>query len=269
MKKRHSIAILFSFVVVIAAMVGCGSDNDTPSPVVPDDHNGKTKSYLFVQNASSGTFLPDGNGNYTLTLKGISSQTVYFSDRPVRDAGQISTGAFVEGSCFSTQNPPNAAIDVMDGDESSDLVIAELLNPVYDAEAKTLQYTVHIIKDHNLSVDSFSKRRDDSLPESFGAVAVFIDDCPDLTISCANSAHNSPGKVVCCSCWSWDVVDCDFTKDCCSFERCQNNCKHMYGKDYSYIQACDGSWVNSYEDWENAIDNCVGPQPLYPTQAQN
>ena len=194
--------------------------------------------------------------SYTLTLKGISEQTVYFSDRPQRDAGQVSTKRFVEGSCFNSENPPNAAIDVMEGDESSDLVIVELFDPRYDASEKSLQYTVRIIGESNLSTDSFNKRADALLPEEFGAAAVFIDSCPDWMISCGDADGNSPGKVVCCSCWSWASLGCDFTDDCCSFERCQNNCKQMFGEDYHYIQACDESWVNNYADWEKALESC-------------
>ena len=40
--------------------------------------------------------------------------------------------------------------------EANDVVIVELRNPVYNAQAATLQYSAHILKDANHSVESFN-----------------------------------------------------------------------------------------------------------------
>jgi hypothetical protein len=64
-------------------------------------------SFLFVQNGTGGT-LTDS----TLTLTGANAKTGYFTDRPYREAGQISTfkflGLWVYGSDSFAENPPNA-----------------------------------------------------------------------------------------------------------------------------------------------------------------
>ena len=77
MKKGHWLKLLLGIGIILAIVAGCGKDSNNDS-VTPDTDNGKTRSYLFVQNAASGTFAGDGDGNYTLTLNGVSPQTHLF-----------------------------------------------------------------------------------------------------------------------------------------------------------------------------------------------
>jgi hypothetical protein len=68
-----------------------------------------TVNWLFVQTADSVTYQGD-----TLTLQGISPQTVMFADRPERVTGDASTAKFVEfwtseKSDFE-KDPPNATL---------------------------------------------------------------------------------------------------------------------------------------------------------------
>ena len=255
MKKSYLIKLLIGIVAIFAIIAGCGGSSDNAAPVVPDNDDGKTKRFLFVQNASSGTFVNDGSNNYTLTLKGVSPQTIYFSDRPVRDAGQVPMQKFLDTGCFKNSNPPNAAIDVLGASEANDVVIVELLNPIYNADTATLQYTAHILKDGNLSIDSFNTRKDDSIAESFGGVALFIDDCSNFKVYCVDKDGHKAGEMTCCSCFSWSQ-GCNLQKDCCSFDRCQNSCTNKYGSNYDYIQVCDGVWVNNLNDWYKGQNEC-------------
>lgn len=246
MKRKGFAVLLLISTIVLAVVAGCGSDND--NAVSQNDNTGKTGSYLFVQNGNSGTFVGNGDGNYTLTINGVSSQTIYFSDRPERDAGQVDMQTYLNSGCFSNTNPPNAAIDVLNGGEGNDVVIVELFNPVYDSNMATLQYTTRIIDDDH-SATTFNERRDASIPISFSAVALFIDDCPDRTTKCANGTGGfEVGTVVCCNCWSFNW-GCEFLHKCCSFERCQNQCINKYGEFHRYLQAGDGTWVDNYDDW--------------------
>ena len=105
MKKNYWIKFLFGIGIILAIVAGCGSDNNDNDSITPDPDDGKTRSFLFVQNAASGTFVSDGTDNYTLTLNGISPQTIYFSDRPVRDAGQVAMQQFLDSGCFNSNNP--------------------------------------------------------------------------------------------------------------------------------------------------------------------
>ena len=262
MKKNLWTASIAGFLLMAAVIAGCGSDSDSTAPAA-NKSAGKTKSFLFVQDAASGTFVDDGNGSYILTLHDVSPQTIYFSDRPVRDAGQVGMRKFLASGCFNSENPPNAAINVLNADQAHDVVIVELFHPVYDAETATLKYSARLLKDGNLSVTSLDARRDSSIPASFGAVALFIDSCPDWTIHCGNVRGEEAGTTTCCTCWSWSN-DCDFQEDCCSFERCQKNCTDKFGSENNLIYTCKaGGWVGSYEDWEKAKNETCFNGPIW------
>lgn len=155
---------------------------------------------------------------------------------------------FLDKGCFRSSNPPNAAIDVMSADKENNVVVVELLSPIYNADAQTLQYTARILKDINHSIDSLNTRRDDSIPDSFDAVALFIDDCSDFKVSCGTKDGHKAGEVTCCSCWSL-FGGCDFEKDCCSFNQCRGHCTNKYGSSNNHIEAYDGTWVNDLNGW--------------------
>jgi uncharacterized membrane protein len=77
--------------------------------------------YMFVQSAHSGSLIPvEGEMNYTLTLEGVAPQTIAFLDRPERVVAQVSMQKFLDGLGFSPENPPNAAIEILEGDEEGD-----------------------------------------------------------------------------------------------------------------------------------------------------
>lgn len=103
------------------------------------DEDSKIVDYLFVQNASA-VSLQDG----VLTLKGIAGDTLYFSDRPDRIVGRVTTGAFVEhwgtGDDSFKADPPNAVLAVLAQPEPQDIAVV-LREPrlvgddlVYDVE---------------------------------------------------------------------------------------------------------------------------------------
>jgi len=267
MVGKSFVKLLMLGVIVFYGITGCNNNNtntdiDNNRDIVQDDI-GKTINYLFVQNGTSGTFIANGDGNYTLSINGIASQTIYFSDRPVRKTGQVEMQKFLDTMCFGSSNPPNAAIEIMNGTEDSDVIIVELFDPIYNNNAATLQYTAHILKDANHSIASFNERNDVSIPTSFESVALFIDDCSDITVDCGivigraddysgNLIYKTAGQVTCCQCWSWG--ECDFYHDCCSFERCQNKCKSKYGEKAKWIRNPDTFW-NRVTASTNYVDN--------------
>ena len=70
---------------------------------------------LFVQNAQGFEVAADGR---TLTLKGLSPTTLFFSDRPVRIAGHYLTGEYLQfwkaGPDSFLKDPPNATLSVFE-----------------------------------------------------------------------------------------------------------------------------------------------------------
>lgn len=112
---------------------------------------------LFVQNAQSVTIDRD-----KLIMKGVSPTTLWFSDRPERLVGHLTTKAFMpfwsEGSDSFAANPPNATLSVLDGGKSEDIVV-ELRNPKLSNDE--LSYDVQVLAGN--------------VPTKGGACSLFID----------------------------------------------------------------------------------------------
>jgi len=114
---------------------------------------------LFVQTAKD---VVMGKGR--LTLIGVSPTTIFFSDRPKRIAGHMSTADFVgewqEGTGKESfhADPPNAALSIFTKDEIVDVVV-ELKNPRLAGGA--LVYDIDVLEE------------DEPIPS--GPVSLFID----------------------------------------------------------------------------------------------
>jgi hypothetical protein len=145
--------------------------------------------FLFVQSFESGSIAPkDGaDGTYTVTLQHGLGQTLYFSNRPERIVGVASTSQFLDGLGFSPDNPPNAALVFGSDDGGTDIAVVELTNPTYNEASSTATYDVSVLKNFESDVDmQFQESPADlsTVAASFGSAHLFIDDCPNDTISC-------------------------------------------------------------------------------------
>ena len=80
------------------------------------------------------------HGDYLLTLTGHSGETIYFSDRPEREFGEVKTNQFFQSMGFTPANPPNAALVVDAPDQEDDVLLLELFNAAYDEGTQTLTY---------------------------------------------------------------------------------------------------------------------------------
>lgn len=112
---------------------------------------------LFVQTSHGMSFE-----NGKLTLHTLAPTTLFFSDRPDRVTGHITSQEFVEswdkGPDSFKSNPPNAVLSIFHPDMVSDIVV-ELKEPVL--AGSQLAYTVEIL--------------DGEMPSSGGPSALFID----------------------------------------------------------------------------------------------
>jgi hypothetical protein len=221
------------------AIMPLGSAGSFKAPIVTCSASDKEVTFMFVQRAVSGSFVPvpGADGHYILTLNGIDPRTIYFSDRPERIAGEAPTGKFLQGLGFSEGDPPNAAIALADGKPEQDVVVAELRNPLYDPRARTLRYDVAVLQGFPRSsgLFSFSGRKDARLPEHFGEVSLFIDDCSDTHFTCQDANLNSCGKIKVGRCWNWSSFTCQICQSnqasacneafpsCCQ-GLCETNC---------------------------------------------
>lgn len=182
------------------------------------DDGTESVRYMFVQTAQSGSFVPvAGNESlFNLTLEGVSPQTIAFSDQPERVVGQVLMQQFIDNFFRSKECIPNAAIEVVGADEDHDVVVAELLNPNYDAANQTLKYTMKVLEQANHTYAEFNNRSDKTLMPTFGPAALFIDDCWDCWVVCGDSSGYQCGNdgFMTGQCWCWKApLECVTCKD--------------------------------------------------------
>ena len=114
---------------------------------------------MFVQIARTMT-----SDQTTLTLQDIAPSTLYFSDRPERVVGHMTTEQFVEqwteGPNSFFEDPPNAVLSYVGAGEDtpSDAVVV-LRDPV--VSGSSLSYSIEVLEG--------------AVPAESGAVTLFID----------------------------------------------------------------------------------------------
>ena len=141
----------------------------------------KQADFLFVQTAKSMSFDKSTN---KLSLDGVSSTTLFFSDRPERIAGNMKTTAFVPfwstGKDSFLKDPPNADLSILEGDKLRQIVVV-LQAP--ELKGDNLIYTVKVLQG--------------DMPAKGADVSVFIDviGMPRTPYSYAGDARRSYGRV--------------------------------------------------------------------------
>ena len=126
-------------VVGVLLLAGCGSDSDSESESAGDE-----VSLLFVQDADGGNLNDD-----QLTMIVVSPNTGWFTDRPVREAGQMATADFVslwdEGATFDIDRPNADFTCQVDGDTVN--VVVELSSPFAAINGDELTYNIKCVGD--------------------------------------------------------------------------------------------------------------------------
>jgi hypothetical protein len=119
----------------------------------------ETEESMFVQTAQGIESTDD-----TLTLRGITPSTLYFSDRPQRVVGHMTTADFVDlwgiGDNSFESDPPNAVLSFLEpGADVPDDTVIVLKEP--NLGGGELTYSIEVL--------------DGSVPEYAGPVTLFID----------------------------------------------------------------------------------------------
>jgi hypothetical protein len=113
---------------------------------------------LIVMNSDGATLKGD-----TLTLTGISNNSILFADRPVRSAGHALTThlleEWAEGGSFE-KDPPNATVSVLNKD-ASDVEDAVVVLKAPKLEGTSLTFKVDVLEG--------------SLSKADGPASIFID----------------------------------------------------------------------------------------------
>jgi hypothetical protein len=99
---------------------------------------------MFVQTAAEAA-VADG----VLTLHDASRSTLYFSDRPKRVVGHVTSEMFIdmwdEGENSFAENPPNAVLAFLEaGDDVPEDVVTVIRNP--RMEGNTLSYDIEVLE---------------------------------------------------------------------------------------------------------------------------
>ena len=125
--NRREVLVAASGVALAASAARATSDSD------------EVVDFLFVQTAPA-IRLSDG----VLRLNGANPHTLYFSDRPERIFGRVTTEDFVEhwgtGADSFKSDPPNAVLTFHDAEDPTEVVVVlrdprmEGGNLVYDVE---------------------------------------------------------------------------------------------------------------------------------------
>jgi hypothetical protein len=150
-----------------------------PMAEAPAVQKDKQAPILYTQNATGGTLVADParQGEFELTLTGAAATTTWFTDAPARRAGVYPTAAAIKMIRFDADKAPNAVINVLGADTSQDTLAVTLREPTYDEEQGTLRFRVKPLGTvRRTGLRAYSNDLDRSLPETFGPVALFIDD---------------------------------------------------------------------------------------------
>jgi hypothetical protein len=210
---------------------------------VPSDSGENAPAFMFVQSFEQGQLEPKqsgggatptaGTAEYQLTLSQGLGQTIFFSDRPERVVGTVPTPRFLDALGFTPENPPNAALVASTGGENEEILVVELLNPVYDEASRTLTYDVRVLDDLDRVDMQFTQDTSTAPKEatSYGPSHLFVDDCDSGYIRCFNDMLQTKtlGDIAVDRCWVWSELCCFPCSTGNNFDKMAAICQSVYG----------------------------------------
>ena len=143
-----------------------------------------TPTTIYVQLADGGTWTAkEGEpGVYLLSLFDPGEQTLSFTMAPDRFVTTIATEDLLETLGFTPENPPNAAVEVTLPNGERDVLVVQLMDPVYtlasgEDDGSRLTYEARVLNAYKGTglQEWLPDVDDDRLPAEFGGVSLFID----------------------------------------------------------------------------------------------
>jgi hypothetical protein len=140
--NRTVLIVAVAALLVVPAMALAQDAINAPAQKTIGEAKSKMVPSLAVLNSRGATLQND-----TLTLTGVSPNSIVFADRPVRAAGHVLTSDFLKewdaGSNSFATDPPNATISVLGADGASveDAVVV-LKAPKLEGDKLTFQVSV-------------------------------------------------------------------------------------------------------------------------------
>lgn len=144
-------------------------------------------SLLFSVSADSMRFENPSGSEVTMVMEGVDPHTIWFTDRPDRESGAITTGLLSaewdDNETFDV-DPPNAALvlhqPVAVGSEVAETLVVEMLDATYDPANATLRADVRVLSDAESAslggiMGQHGQRHDSQWPAQAREVSLFID----------------------------------------------------------------------------------------------
>ncbi len=162
----------------VGALVALGS---ALAPLAPAQQPQEQEiSLLFAQTANRGTMKPikGPTPRFNLKLFGVNPQVVWFSDRPARQSGQIAVPDFTRswpGFGF-VDDPPNAALTLLDAGNRHDTVVMELGRPHFKQNKNTIRYSAQLLDAATGNLSYLNSDLDPRVKRHFKVPSLFIDD---------------------------------------------------------------------------------------------
>jgi uncharacterized protein YjbI with pentapeptide repeats len=138
-------------------------------------------SMLYVLSAGHGVLRPEGKTTYTLHLKGVDRDAVWFSDRPVRRSGATPVAGFADSwkPLGFVADPPNAALDYTDRAGRRRTAVFELSAPRYAAQTRTLTFKARLLDPESVTAANLAdhaRAADTYPPGRLDDLSLFVDD---------------------------------------------------------------------------------------------
>ena len=184
-RRRTTIAIVL---VVAGLLLGTTSATDAAKGDGSLAGLPPQSSLLFALDGKDGTFVHPQKGprsdRYSLTLRGLSASTIWFADRPRRDAGRLATNGFFAGwaRLGFRSDPPNAAL-VVKADGHTHTMAVELKLRRYDADRHLARFDVRALGSLGGGLRHLNGALERRLPRFFSSPSLFIDNS-DYEVGC-------------------------------------------------------------------------------------
>lgn len=180
MKKLISVILIFSFLIAhtLTASANLYGESEIQKFLIEKFLQWKNKINLeFIQTARQGIVTPivGKPTHYKIKLQGLDNYVIYYSTRPKRITGIVSSANFYkvwnEGKNNFNKTPPNAVLEseVMRSNSGKQLFYVFVLShPQYHASANTVTYDAKLLSKQHL----IQRNR----PHKIGFTTLFIDD---------------------------------------------------------------------------------------------
>jgi len=122
MDRRKALMTLGISSLTLPHLISCGKDDQADIPKKEQAADDGLVELLFVQEAENVQFEDDG-----MTMVNVNPKTLFFTDRPDEIAGYLSFKQFIdlvtEGPDNFEEDPPNATLVIMEGEEFVNVVL--------------------------------------------------------------------------------------------------------------------------------------------------